>query len=69
MMGERRIVRSSYGGARPRRDFPWLSKLYLEGQLKLDELITRRLKLDEINTGFDAMKRGELVRAVVEIPA
>ena len=69
MMGERRIVRSSYGGARPRRDFPWLSKLYLEGQLKLDELVTRRLKLDEINTGFDAMKRGELVRAVVEIPA
>ncbi len=69
MMGERRIVRSSYGGARPRRDFPWLAQLYLEGQLKLDELITCRLKLEDINTGFDAMTRGELVRAVVEIPA
>ena len=69
MMGERRIVRSSYGGARPRRDFPWLARLYLDGQLKLDELITRRLKLEDINAGFDAMARGELVRAVLELPA
>ena len=67
MMGERRIVRSSYGGARPRRDFPWLAQLYLDGQLKLDELITRRLKLEDINAGFDAMTRGGLVRAVVEL--
>lgn len=48
--------------------FPWLAKPYLEGKLKLDELITRRLKLADINAGFDAMKRGELVRAVVEMP-
>lgn len=68
MMGERRIVRSSYGGARPRRDFPWLANLYLEGKLKLDELITRRMRLEDINAGFDAMKRGELVRAVMEMP-
>ncbi len=69
MMGEKRIIRSSYGGARPRRDFPWLAKLYLEGTLKLDELITRRLRLEDINAGFEAMTRGELVRAVVEMPA
>jgi S-(hydroxymethyl)glutathione dehydrogenase/alcohol dehydrogenase len=68
MMGERRIVRSSYGGARPRRDFPWLAKLYLEGKLKLDELITRRIKLEDINAGFAAMTKGELVRAVMEMP-
>jgi S-(hydroxymethyl)glutathione dehydrogenase/alcohol dehydrogenase len=67
MMGERRIVRSSYGGARPRRDFPWLAQLYLEGKLKLDELITKRLRLEDINGGFDAMKRGELVRAVIQL--
>jgi S-(hydroxymethyl)glutathione dehydrogenase/alcohol dehydrogenase len=65
LMGEKRIVRSSYGGARPRRDFPWLARLYLEGRLKLDELITRRLTLDSINEGFDAMRRNEVVRAVV----
>jgi len=65
LMGEKRIVRSSYGGARPRRDFPWLARLYLAGKLRLDELITRRLRLDEINEGFAAMTRGEIVRAVI----
>lgn len=65
LMGEKRIVRSSYGGARPRRDFPWLARLYLSGKLKLDELITRRIRLEEINEGFAAMTRGEIVRAVI----
>ena len=69
LMGEKRIIRSSYGGARPRRDFPWLAQLYLDGKLKLDELITGRLKLEDINAGFEAMTRGDLVRAVVELPA
>jgi S-(hydroxymethyl)glutathione dehydrogenase/alcohol dehydrogenase len=66
MMGEKRLVRSSYGGARPRRDFPWLASLYLERELMLDELITLRLPLDRINEGFDGMRRGEVVRAVVQ---
>jgi len=65
MMGEKRMIRSSYGGARPRRDFPWLAQLYLDGRLKLDELITRRIALGEINEGFAAMTRGEAVRTVI----
>ena len=68
LMGEKRIVRSSYGGARPRRDFPWLAQAYLDGKLKLDELISMRLPLARINDGFDAMRRGEIVRAVVMFP-
>jgi hypothetical protein len=68
LMGEKQIVRSSYGGARPRRDFPWLARQYLEGKLKLDELVTRRIPLEEINSGFDAMRRGETVREVVVFP-
>lgn len=68
LLGEKRIVRSSYGGARPRRDFPWLAQLYLDGKLKLDELISCRIELAQINEGFDAMRKGEIVRAVVEFP-
>src|SRR5262249_45465520 len=41
LMGEKRIVRSSYGGARPQRDFPLLAQAYLDGTLHLDELISR----------------------------
>ncbi|MCZ6748417.1 MAG: Zn-dependent alcohol dehydrogenase [SAR324 cluster bacterium] len=65
LMGERRIIRSSYGGARPRRDFPLLARQYLEGKLKLDELITCRLRLEEIDDGFAQMTEGGVVRAVV----
>ena len=69
LMGEKRIHRSSYGGARPLRDFPLLAQAYLDGALKLDELISRRISLDEINDGFAALKRGEVVRAVVTFDA
>ena len=66
LMGEKRIVRSSYGGASPQRDFPWIVEQYLEGRLKLDELITRRIALDDINDGFAALARGDGVRTVIE---
>ena len=65
LMGEKRIRRSSYGGARPARDFPMLARAYLDGRLYLDELITRRIGLDEINAGFAALKAGEAIRSVV----
>jgi S-(hydroxymethyl)glutathione dehydrogenase/alcohol dehydrogenase len=65
LMGEKRIVRSSYGGGRPRRDFPWLARLYLEGKLMLDELVTQRIRLEAINNAFAAMARGEGIRTVV----
>jgi S-(hydroxymethyl)glutathione dehydrogenase/alcohol dehydrogenase len=65
LMGEKRIVRSSYGGARPQRDFPLLARAYLDGALKLDALISRRIALDDINEGFAALKAGAVVRAVV----
>jgi S-(hydroxymethyl)glutathione dehydrogenase/alcohol dehydrogenase len=64
-MGEKRIVRSSYGNARPKRDFPWLVNEYLAGRLRLDELITRRIRLEEINDGFALLARGEGIRTVV----
>lgn len=69
LMGEKRIIRSSYGGARPQRDFPLLAQAYLDGALKLDEIISRRIRLEEINDGFAALKRGDVVRAVVTFDA
>ena len=46
-------------------DMPRLVDFYLSGKLKLDELISRRIKLEEINEGFDEMKTGQLARSVV----
>src|SRR5947199_3716314 len=65
LMAEKRIRRSSYGGARPARDFPLLARAYLDGRLYLDELITRHITLPEINDGFAALKSGEAIRSVV----
>lgn len=65
LMQEKRIRRSSYGNARPRRDFPLLARAYLDGTLLLDPLITRRITLDQINDGFDALKRGQAIRSVI----
>jgi S-(hydroxymethyl)glutathione dehydrogenase / alcohol dehydrogenase len=65
LMQEKRIRRSSYGEARPARDFPLLARAYLDGRLMLDELITQRIGLDAINAGFAALKSGEAIRSVV----
>jgi S-(hydroxymethyl)glutathione dehydrogenase/alcohol dehydrogenase len=65
LMGEKRIVRSSYGGARPSVDFPALAQMYLDGRLQLDPYISRRIALSDINDGFAALKRGDVIRTVI----
>ena len=57
LMQEKRITRSSYGGAKPAEDFPLLARAYLDGALKLDEMISARIPLEAINDGFAALKR------------
>jgi S-(hydroxymethyl)glutathione dehydrogenase/alcohol dehydrogenase len=46
-------------------DMPRLVDFYLQGKLKLDQMISRRLKLEQINEAFDELRRGELARSVV----
>src|SRR5262249_59887828 len=52
------ILGCRYGTARPRRDFAMLADLYLGGRLRIDELITRRYRLDEFQTALDDLKAG-----------
>jgi S-(hydroxymethyl)glutathione dehydrogenase/alcohol dehydrogenase len=65
LMQEKRIRRSSYGNARPARDFPMLVRSYLNGDLMLDELITQRIGLGAINAGFSALRQGKSIRSVI----
>jgi S-(hydroxymethyl)glutathione dehydrogenase/alcohol dehydrogenase len=55
-----------FGGCNPRADIPKILKLYESGQMKLDELITSRYSLDEINQGYADMHGGNNVRGVIE---
>ena len=56
---------SAFGGARGRTDVPKIVDWYMEGKLNIDDLITHTLTLDQINDGFDLMKKGESIRSVV----
>jgi S-(hydroxymethyl)glutathione dehydrogenase/alcohol dehydrogenase len=56
---------SAFGGARGRTDVPKIVDWYMDGRLNIDDLITHKLKLEDINEGFELMKRGESIRTVV----
>ena len=64
-MSNKEIKGTIFGSLNPRADIPKLLGLYREGQLKLDELITKRYTLDEINEGYRAMRDGENIRGVI----
>jgi S-(hydroxymethyl)glutathione dehydrogenase/alcohol dehydrogenase len=63
--GERRLIGSSYGSARPLEDFPRLVNLYLDGKLKIDELVTRRYSLDEVEQSHRDLAAGTLARGLL----
>ena len=56
---------SAFGGARGRTDVPKIVDWYMEGKINIDDLITHTMPLEDINKGFDLMKRGESIRGVV----
>jgi S-(hydroxymethyl)glutathione dehydrogenase / alcohol dehydrogenase len=56
---------TAFGGARGRTDVPRIVDWYMDGKLRIDELITHKLPLERINEGFDLMERGESIRSVV----
>ncbi|WP_449255053.1 S-(hydroxymethyl)glutathione dehydrogenase/class III alcohol dehydrogenase [Bosea sp. (in: a-proteobacteria)] len=56
---------TAFGGARGRTDVPKIVDWYMEGKINIDDLITHKLKLEEINTGFDLMHEGKSIRSVV----
>jgi len=62
---QKRIQGTLFGSCNPLADIPRQIEMYKAGQLKLDDLITRRYRLDEINQGFDDMHAGVNIRGVV----
>ena len=65
-MYNKEIKGTIFGSLNPRADIPKLLGLYREGQLKLDELITREYPLEEINVGYQAMRDGVNLRGVIK---
>ena len=62
---EKNITGSYMGSNRFRFDMPKYIDFYLDGRLRLDEMISSRIKLDEVNDAFDLMRKGEAARQVI----
>jgi S-(hydroxymethyl)glutathione dehydrogenase/alcohol dehydrogenase len=62
---EKKIQGSNMGSNRFKVDMPRYVDFYMQGRLKLDEMITRRLRLEDVNEAFRAMKAGEVARSVL----
>jgi Zn-dependent alcohol dehydrogenase len=62
---QRRIEGHVFGLCNPLDDIPRLLRLYRAGQLKLDELITRRYALDDINAGYQDLDDVTIIRGVI----
>ena len=67
LIQEKTVIGSFYGSARPQIEFPRLLRLYKEGKLMLDELITRTYPLSGANDAFAALGRGEVARSVLTL--
>jgi S-(hydroxymethyl)glutathione dehydrogenase/alcohol dehydrogenase len=65
-IAERRLMGCDMGSNRFKIDMPRLVELYLQGRINLDDMVTSRITLDQINDGFEAMRQGTGVRTVVE---
>ena len=65
LVAERRLTGSIYGSVRPSEDFPRLVDAYLDGHLLIDELITRRYALDDVNEAHRALAAGENLRGLM----
>ena len=62
---EKKIQGSNMGSNHFKVDMPRYIDMYLQGRLKLDELVSARIKLEDANQGFAAMKAGEVARSVI----
>src|SRR5437762_924626 len=66
VLQEKTIKGCWYGSSNVQKDVPKLIGLYKKGDLKLDELISRTITVEQVNEAFDAMKTGEVARSVIE---
>jgi len=56
---------TAFGGARGRTDVPKIVDWYMDGKINIDDLTTHVLPLERINDGFELMRTGKSIRAVV----
>ena len=65
LLSERKIQGSNMGSNRFRIDMPRYIDFYLQGRLNLDDMVSKRARLENVNEAFETMKKGEVARTVL----
>ena len=65
IFGQKEIVGNVFGGLNPHADLPRLLSLYRSGELKLEELVTKRYALEQVNEGYDDLLNGRIMRGMI----
>ena len=63
--GQKRVQGVNFGSTNFKRDIPMYAELYLQGRMNLDDLVSKRIALRDVNDGYAALKDGSLNRVVV----
>lgn len=66
ILWNKNLVGTVFGSCNPRADVERLATLYTSGRLQLDEMITRRYRLDDINAAYEDLLNGEIIRGVID---
>ena len=62
---QKRLQGTIFGGGDPQHDIPLLLSMYQAGRLNLDDMVTRRYRLDQINDGYRDMLEGRNIRGII----
>ena len=65
LLDEKTLTGSNMGSNQFRTDMPRFIEMYMDGRLRLDEMISKTITLEEINAGFEDMKSGHVARSVI----
>lgn len=65
LLDEKKLTGSNMGSNQFRTDMPRFVEMYMDGRLKLDEMVSKTITLDEVNDGFADMKAGNVARSVI----
>jgi NDMA-dependent alcohol dehydrogenase len=66
ILWNKNLAGTVFGSCNPRADIPRFARMYQAGQLQLDEMITKRYRLDDINDGYDDLRSGKIIRGVID---
>jgi S-(hydroxymethyl)glutathione dehydrogenase/alcohol dehydrogenase len=66
VLQEKQLIGSMYGSAQVKRDFPRLISLVEQDKLDIGDMVSRTIKLDEINDALKAMQNGDVIRSVIK---